>query len=274
MGSHNHKFDTIVRGIVMTRGEFGATIEEIRSDYFKMMNEPWPLKRLQTELIVLYLNEIDGLMMEKVDTGLCIWYIDDIGSSLEEQQIDSNNNTSVAVNQSDGSGDVLSNDSHGFRVNPLVRRQILTTSFESGSTGSSMLTTTTTTTSETITASSSATSDTLEQDELESDRLKRRLSHNDSSPHGGKRVKSNETDPTKQMLLNEQNLDLHNWNSGGNGVTKQLTTSTEKENSMLVSNGVANGAIDAIECIEEIEIVNDSDYQAPIKIIELKKLQK
>lgn len=271
MRSHNQKFDIIVRGIVMTRGENGATIEEIRSDYFEMMGEQWPLKHDRTKLIVLYLNEIDGLMMEELDTGLCIWYIDDIGSSLSERQIDSNNNTSVAVHQSDVSG-----DSHGF-VNPLVRRQILTTSFVSGNTGSSMstttsTTTTTTTTSEAITASTSATSETLEENEHESDKLKRRLSHNDSFPHGGKRVKSNETDPSKQMPLNEQNLDLHNWNSGSNGVIKQVTTSTEKENSMLVSNGAASGVIDAIECIEEID--SDSDYHVPIKETELKKLQK
>lgn len=72
--THNQKFDMIIRGIVMTRGERGATIEEMRSDYFEMVGEQWLLKRRKTESIVSYLNEIGGLMLEKMDTGLCIWY--------------------------------------------------------------------------------------------------------------------------------------------------------------------------------------------------------
>lgn len=270
MASHNQKFDMIVRGIVMTREENGATIEEIRSDYFQMTGEPWPLKCRQTGSIVSYLKEIDGLMMEKLDTGLCIWYIDDMGSSLRYQRVDSNNNTNVAVNQSDGGGDVR-NDCHSC-VDPLVRRQI-TTSFVSGNTGASM-STTTTTTSEAITASTSTASETLEENECESNELKHKSPHDDRYPLGEKRVKGNETDPTNQMPLNEQNLSLHNWNSGASGVSKQVTTSTEKENSMLASNGAANGAIDAIDAIEEIVIVDDSDYQAPNKETEPKKLQK
>lgn len=247
----------------MTHGDNGATIEEMRTDYFNMVGERWPLKCCGTDSIVSYLNQIDGLMMEKLDDGLCIWYIDDIGSNLSDRQMDSNNNINVA-GQSDTGGDVR-NNSDGS----VDRRQ--TTSFVSGNTGPTLSTTTTTTSSETVTLSSAASTEAFEQqNDRESDKLKRRLSHNSSCPHDGKRQKSNEADPTKQMPLIEQNLNLHNWNSGANGVMKQVTTSTEKENSMLVLNGVANGVID----VEEIEVGSVSDYQAPIKDTEMKQLQK
>lgn len=268
MKTHNQKFDMIIRGIVMTRGENGATIEEMRSDYFKMFCEHWPLKCKKTDHIVQYLVEIHGLMMERLDTGLCIWYIDDIGSNLSDRQIDSNNNANVA-GQSDSSGGEVQNDSNGF-VAPLMRRKMLISAFVSGTlipSLSSSSTTTTSTSSAIITASSVSF---VEQNERETDTLKRRHSH-DSCPHEVKRIKSTEAD---RLPLIEQNLNMHNWNSATNGTAKQVTTSTEKENSILAPNGAANGGIDAIECIEEIEVVSDSEYQAPIKDIEMKKLQK
>lgn len=95
MHYHNVELDMMLRGIVMTRGELGATIAEMRKDFYKIMGEPWPLNRLKTNKIVEYLLEIDGLMMEHLDTGLCIWYIDDIGSNVSERESDSNNNVVV-----------------------------------------------------------------------------------------------------------------------------------------------------------------------------------
>lgn len=266
MISHNQKFDMIIRGIVMTRGENGATIEEIRADYFKMFGWQWRLQFVKTEQIVQYLVEIHGLMMEKLESGLCIWYIDDIG---DRHLHDSNNNVTVA-GQSDSNGEVQ-NDSHGL-VEPHMRRQMLTSSFVSGNTvpslsSSSTTTTTAASTSATKTASS-ASSEALHF--IEQNELKRRLSH-DSCPHGEKRTKFTEAD---RLPLIEKNLNFHNWNSGANGSMKLVTTSTEKEISISVGNGVANGGIDAIECIEEIEVVSDSEYQAPIQELEMKKLQK
>lgn len=260
MKSHDLKFDMIIRGIVMTRGEAGATIEEMRSDYFYMFGKHWPLKRNETEQIVQYLTEIDGLMLEKMDTGLCIWYIDDLGSRLT----DSNNNINMG-GQSDSSGE-MQNDSNGS-IAPHVRRRMLISAFVSGSIVPSLLSasTTTTTTSASsagITASSATTEPYIAQNEREADKLKRKLS-NDSYQHGGKRTKSTEAD---RLPLIEKNLHMHNWNSATNGTVKQLTTSTEKENSISVPN--------AIECIEEIEVVSVSEYQAPIKDTEMKKLQK
>lgn len=68
---HNLELDIFLRGIVMTRGENGATIAEMRSDYYKLVGEQWPLRRSRTHQIIKYLKEIDGLMMEEHDNGLC-----------------------------------------------------------------------------------------------------------------------------------------------------------------------------------------------------------
>lgn len=210
---------------------------------------------------------------------MCIRYIDDIGSNLSDRLMDSNNNVNVAAGPSDGSGDVQDN-SNGC-VDPL-RRQMTTTSFDSGTSIQTLSTTATTSStssssssSEAITVSSSTSSDMYGPNDRESDKLKRRLSHNDSASlcsHGGKRKKSNEADPAP---LIEKNLSFHNWNSGANDVMKKLaTTSTEKENSILVQNGGAVGVIDTIECIEVIDDVSDTDYVAPVKDTDMKQLQK
>lgn len=71
MRHHNLEFDMLLRGIVMTRGENGATISEMRSDYYQLIGEQWPLYRNRTQSIVKYLTEIEGLMMNKLDDGLC-----------------------------------------------------------------------------------------------------------------------------------------------------------------------------------------------------------
>lgn len=259
----------IVRGIVMTRGENGATIEEMREDYFKMFSEFWPLQSVETAQIVTYLIEIHGLMMEKQDSGLCIWYIDDIGSNISERHFDSNNNVNVA-GPSDVSCEVL-NNSHGL-VAPRLRRQIVTSSFVSGNTVPSLSSSATSSSANTVSSASTEALNFFEpiENKRESAAAKRKFSQ-DSCPCAEKRMKLTETD---RVPLIEKNLDIHNWNSGTNGVVKQVTTSTEKENSILALNGVANGGNDAIECIEEIEVASDSDYHASIGRTEMKKLEK
>lgn len=249
----------------MTRGENGATIEEMRTEYFRMFGELWPLKKARDcEDIVSYLRGINGLMMERQECGLCIWFIDDIGSNLSDRQMDSNNNVDVS-NQPDSSGEIQSNSDGS--VDPLMRRRMVT-SFVGGNTmPPSLSSSSTITAAVTVASSESMNSSGTIENACQPMEAKRKLSHGNGS-HVEKRVKSTETD---RLPLIEQNLNIHNWNSGANGVAKQVTTSTEKENSISIPNGVSNGVgIDAIECIE----VNDSDYHEPIKAIELHKLQK
>lgn len=268
---HNRKFDMLLRGIVMTRGENGATIEEMRTDYFRMFGEHWLLMGNTLAETVSYLIDIDGLMMEKQSSGLCIWYIDDIGSSMIERHIDSNNNGTVA-GQSD--------DSNGF-VDPQRRRQMLTSSsFVRGNTvPPSVSSSTATESSSTMSATAEESSQSTEviddiqpiENACEPATTKRKLSQGNCS-HVEKRMKAT-TEPDR-VPLNEKNVNIHNWNSGPNGIVKQVTTSTVKgENSLL--NGATNEVgIDVIEGIDGIEIVSVSDYQEPIKETELKKLQK
>lgn len=250
----------------MSRGENGATIEEMRSDYFEMFNTFWPLKLDQIDEIVQYLSEIHGLVMEKLDSGLCIWYIDDLGSSLSDRHMDSNNNVMAAEQQSSDSVEVQS-DSHGF-VAPLSRRQMVTTSslFVSGNTEPSLSSSATSSTAVITSSASSDNSIETIENAPELAKNKRKLSNDDCSLVK-KRIKPNATD---RLPLIEKNLNLHNWNSGANGTVKQLITSTEKENSMLALNGAAS---DAIECSAEIEVASDSEYQAPIEGAAMKNLQ-
>lgn len=62
----------LLRGIVMSRGmENGATISEMRSDYYRIYGQQWPLFGKTTSQIIRYLMEIDGLVMYELDDGLC-----------------------------------------------------------------------------------------------------------------------------------------------------------------------------------------------------------
>lgn len=71
MRHHNLELDMLLRGIVMTRGENGATINEMRSDYYQIYGQQWPLQHDSTHDIVGYLMEIDGLLMNREENGLC-----------------------------------------------------------------------------------------------------------------------------------------------------------------------------------------------------------
>lgn len=95
---HNLEFDMIIRGIVATRGEEGATIAEMREDYFEIVCEKWPLQGVHHRAIIGYLMELEGLVMVKHPNGACIWYVDDLGNISERiNQRDANNNEVITV---------------------------------------------------------------------------------------------------------------------------------------------------------------------------------
>ena len=71
MRHHDLELDMLLRGIVMTRGENGATISEMRSDYYRIYGQQWPLQYKNTWQIISYLMGIDGLVMDKHEDGLC-----------------------------------------------------------------------------------------------------------------------------------------------------------------------------------------------------------
>lgn len=98
MRSHNLELDMILRGIIMSRGDRGATIAEMRADYHDIKLEPWPLQYEKTNRIVGYLLQIDGLVMERQINGPCVWYIDDLGNVSNRTQDDNNNNNQTNNN--------------------------------------------------------------------------------------------------------------------------------------------------------------------------------
>lgn len=90
---HQLELDMIIRSIVMSRGISGATISEIRSDYFDVICKPWPLRILTTDQIIEYLSEIDGLIAEKIEDGPFIWYINDSAENITAEMASCKNDT-------------------------------------------------------------------------------------------------------------------------------------------------------------------------------------
>lgn len=262
MRRHNLYLDMILRSIVMTRGESGATIGELRSDYYKITGEPWPLDRMNrtnrvnSKQITKYLMEIDGLMMEELETGLCIWYIDDIGSNVSEQtseqaseqaseqELDNNNNIIVINDTSVAMTSALDNEQPANSVSyaiPPPRRRIVSSSFVNAN-GQGV---------------SLSSSDSMLIEPLQNGNpCKRTLSQGSESQHNEQ--KRQKLLPPGRLPLNEKNLDIHNRKNGANSMLKQ-TTSTEIGNS--------NSQYDLNRCIMA------NDYIAPITVVEVNRMQ-
>lgn len=76
MSVNDDLFEFIVKGIILSRGESGATIAEMRSDYNNLLNEPWPLADFTTYEKIVYLSKMDQINYIKSETGAYIWYVD------------------------------------------------------------------------------------------------------------------------------------------------------------------------------------------------------
>lgn len=232
MTTHDLKFDMILRGIIMTRGENGATIGEMRDDYFQLTCEPWPLCSSETNKIIKYLLQIDGLIMEKSTDGLCVWYIDDIGNDSSEQLQDSNNNNSNGVSSATddpstemrGATDNIQHGNYRSCVSSIpYKKQKLSTS----------------STSEIQVAETSL----------------HFIETNGSVVHlpNGKRRQQFEA-------LNQENVSIHNQHNGTNNMTKR-STSTEKTSLSNAQIGM-NGSIDRI--LVANGSINLQSYTGPI----------
>ncbi|XP_055326669.1 maternal effect protein oskar-like [Sitodiplosis mosellana] len=242
MRYHNLELDMLLRGMVMTRGENGATISEMRSDYYKIYGEQWPLQHESTRKIIQYLMEIDGLILNQHEDGLCIWYIDDIGINVSEH--DSNNNVimidTTVVTESEKNQPVH-NNSYAL---PAPRCRMITSSLVRENAQE--------------VSSTSTSSDTLLIESIDNGHLKRNLSQLSQSHQSMEKRKR--LMPPNGLRLNEENLDIHNRENGTGEMVKQ-TTSTEIEKSISIPNDVIDGCIAA------------NDYIAPIKEPESKQLQ-
>lgn len=69
-------FGSIIRGIVISRGDAGATIAEMRTDYKQLVCEDWPLYKKSTDEIENFLNDIEGLSSIQLGpNGPFVWFI-------------------------------------------------------------------------------------------------------------------------------------------------------------------------------------------------------
>lgn len=243
MRGHNLELDMYLRGIVMSRGELGATISEMRSDYYKLIGEPWPLVRYSTEQIIKYLMDIHGLMMEKFESGLCIWYIDDIGSNIS-REYDSNNNVVVIEDSvASVSNNQLASNNNSYALPACSSRRIITSSFVNDH-------------GPQVSASSA---DTLHIELIDNVNRKRNLSeHSEHMPLHTENKRPKMLSPDK-LALNEQNLNFHNRKNGANSMARQ-TTSTEIENSISIHSDL-NGCIAASEYLVPINEPESKDLQ-------------
>lgn len=243
MRGHNLELDMLLRGIVMSRGDKGATISEMRSDYYHIIGEKWPLHQITTKEIVNYIINIDGLMMEQIPDGPCVWYIDDIGINIS-QEYDSNNN--IVNEEHDSNNNVIEIEDSIVSNNqlsnsyvlpaPCGQRRIITSSFvnEPGQ------------------QISSSSIDTMRTYPIENGNMrKRNLSeHSPTILHSAlKRPKMS----ASEQLLNEQNLSIHNRENGAPMIRQ--TTSTEIENSMLSRSDVhTDGGLVIDESLDTINV--------------------
>lgn len=208
---HNLEVDMIIRGIVATRGEEGATISEIREDYFEIVCEKWPLQYVHHRVIIGYLMEIQGLVMVREPNGPCIWYVDDLGNVSEQlnlQRCDANNNEIVTVSDVSTLESVteMSSDNSSSYALPTVPRvqsaSASLTGFHPLPSGSTILDA--------------------------SNIRKRHISFGSSQESFLNDTKRHRNGSFNRMNLIEENLQIHNLHVGSNGICKK-TTSTEVE---------------------------------------------
>lgn len=231
MRSHNLELDMLLRGIIMSRGDDGATIAEMRADYFDIKLEPWPLQYQSTDNIRKYLLQIDGLLMQLQDCGLCVWYIDDLGNVSQQLLLDSNNNNVVTV--SDVTSITIDSrhtdaTDHRFVSGPRAKSNPSSLSMESG-----------------VQLLSSTT------EPLADGRAppKAKRTFGLRSPVGPSASKRAKVSSPQRVPLSELNVDLHDMCTGTEPRPKK-TTSTELE---LGAQNTSNGSISLQNSLTEID---------------------
>lgn len=222
---HNFEFDMIIRGIVATRGEEGATIAEMQDDYFEIVCEKWLLQGINHRAIIGYLRGIDGLVMLREPNGPCIWYVDDLGNiseRLNHLQCDSNNNEIINISNLstfESAREISSNRNSS---------SVLSTEPSSQSELSSLIGLPSTNESASIIIIDTSN----EVQEVENSQ-KRHISLGSSHESFHKNIKRQRNTSFNQMNLIEENLETHNLHVGPNIICKK-TSSTEVECSSSV----------------------------------------
>lgn len=249
MITHNYEFDMIIRGIVATRGEEGATIAEMRDDYFEIVCEKWPLQGVHHRAIIGYLTELEGLVMVRVPNGPCIWYVDDLGNvseRLNQHQCDANNNDIITVSDASTGENVIEISSNSnSTISYVLPTAPSVQSTSSSLNGFNPLPSTT------ITDTSA---DVQENDKSR----KRHISFGSSQESFYNDTKRPRNKSFDRINLIEENLEIHNFHVGSNGMCTK-TTSTEVEcsssiNQVFNANGFPNGyhsnGSNGVDCLD------------------------
>lgn len=175
-----------------------------------------------------------------------IWYIDDLGNNVSGQ--DSNNNViTIESTEHNVTASEKSQPVHSNSYADMPRRRMVTSSFvKDNAHGVS----TTSTTSVILP---------INCESIDNGNHKRHLSKDSQMEHSPE--KRPKMFPLSELALNEENLGIHNRESGAHLMVKK-TTSTEIEKSISIPNDLINGSIAT------------NDYIAPIKDSEGQQLEK
>lgn len=86
MDMNEQLFEILIKGIIVSRGEDGATIAELRNDYAQLTLDTWPLADYTTFDIIKYLLSIDQVYYEKSESGAYIWYVRGVNMPMEMEK--------------------------------------------------------------------------------------------------------------------------------------------------------------------------------------------
>lgn len=226
---HNAELDLMLCGIVATRGKHGATITELRNDYYKAVEVPWSLRKYDTNRIIRYLNEIKSLVMVENENGTCIWYVNDGANPSERLAQDSNNNDVIIgsdVSAINPATDGSTNSS--YMIKPISRAMRATSSVKDKSS---------------IVSNNSVSMRSLDPIQVNHGK-KRNPSANSSLLNGSvpdvipssrKRQCIDRGRPASRMPLIQENIDRHNRRNGFKS-DQAVTTSTEVAASTSTAN--------------------------------------
>lgn len=226
---HNIEFDMILRGIVAARGNEGATIAEMRADYYDIVCDHWPLQSIHTNKIVGYLLEIEGLIMVREEDGPCIWYIDDLGNVSHQIGQDSNNNEVIVIDDVstiDSVTEASTNNSYALSAPPRVQPNVLASSSLNISQPSVIA----------LTSSSDSCLFTGSLESQQNENRKRDYSKGSSEDMFAEHPKRPRAESPSRLPLIHKNLQIHNQQNGTVAKPKK-STSTEVEHSSSAQNG-------------------------------------
>lgn len=85
MCKHRRDFDMILRGIILSFGDDGATLKDITTTYEKLMYKKLPMHWKTHDELNQYIGLIDNVCMQLRNGGLAVWYVEETDHSSSSE---------------------------------------------------------------------------------------------------------------------------------------------------------------------------------------------